>query len=153
VFVLVYYTEMSGKGRNHISQLSIYIYIYIHTYMGWVWVGECFFWYQPTEVVPDQWLLNGCVCVCTPCTIKKEPHIFVRRKQTSAYKLVQLSSFTGFCWCCWLVVLKYVACLIFFANNDVKNCVIIYCLPRKGDGRSAHAWDTRLHPAITLAFK
>jgi len=36
---------------------------------------------------------------CTPCTIKKEPHrpIFVRRKQTSAYKLVQLSSFTGIC--------------------------------------------------------
>jgi len=20
---------------------------------GWVWVGECFFWYQPTRVVPD----------------------------------------------------------------------------------------------------
>jgi len=29
---------------------------------GWVWVGECFFWYQPTWVVPDQRLLNGCVC-------------------------------------------------------------------------------------------
>ena len=21
---------------------------------GWVWVGECFFWYRPTWVVPDQ---------------------------------------------------------------------------------------------------
>jgi len=93
------------------------------------------------------------VFTCTPCTIKKEPHIFVRRKQTSAYKLVQLSSFTGFCCCCWLAVLKYVVCLIFFANDDVKNCIIIYCLPRKGDGRSAQAWDTRLHPAVTLAFK
>ena len=38
---------------------------------------------------------------------KKEPHILVRRKQTSAYKLVQLSSFTGFCWCCWLAILKW----------------------------------------------
>ena len=28
---------------------------------GWVWVGECFFWYRPTRVVPDQRLLNGCV--------------------------------------------------------------------------------------------
>ena len=28
---------------------------------GWVWVGECFFWYWPTRVVPDQRLLNGCV--------------------------------------------------------------------------------------------
>ena len=33
----------------------------------WVWVGECFFWYQLTLVVPDKfhraikWL---CVCVC-----------------------------------------------------------------------------------------
>ena len=31
---------------------------------GWVWVGECFFWYRPTRVVPDQRLLNGSVCVC-----------------------------------------------------------------------------------------
>jgi len=28
---------------------------------GWVWVGECFFWYQPTWVVPDKGPLNGCV--------------------------------------------------------------------------------------------
>jgi len=26
-------------------------------------VGECFFWYRPTRVVPDKRLLNGCVCV------------------------------------------------------------------------------------------
>jgi len=28
-------------------------------------VGESFFWYRPTRVVPDQRLLNGCVCVCS----------------------------------------------------------------------------------------
>jgi len=28
---------------------------------GWVWVGECFFCYWPTRVVPDQRPLNGCV--------------------------------------------------------------------------------------------
>jgi len=28
-----------------------------------VWVGECFFWYWPSRVVPDKRLLNGCVCV------------------------------------------------------------------------------------------
>ena len=33
-------------------------------YSGLVWVGECFFWYRPTRIVPDQRLLNGCVCVC-----------------------------------------------------------------------------------------
>ena len=31
---------------------------------GWVWLGECFFWYRPTRVVPDQRPLNGCVCAC-----------------------------------------------------------------------------------------
>jgi len=31
---------------------------------GWVWAGECFFWYWPTRVVPDKRPLNGCVCVC-----------------------------------------------------------------------------------------
>jgi len=33
---------------------------------GWVWVGECFFLYRPTRVVPDQGPLNGCLCVCYP---------------------------------------------------------------------------------------
>ena len=28
---------------------------------GWVWVGECFFWYWPTWVVPDTGPLNSCV--------------------------------------------------------------------------------------------
>ena len=27
-------------------------------------MGECFYWYRPTQVVPDQRLLNRCVCVC-----------------------------------------------------------------------------------------
>ena len=36
---------------------------------GWVWAGECFFWYWPTRVVPDKRPLNGCwnglsVCLC-----------------------------------------------------------------------------------------
>ena len=26
-------------------------------------MGECFFWYRPTRVVPDKRLLNCCVCV------------------------------------------------------------------------------------------
>ena len=36
---------------------------------GWVWVGECFFWYRPTRVVPDKRPLNGCVCVCITVVI------------------------------------------------------------------------------------
>ena len=26
-------------------------------------MGECFFWYWPSRVVPDKGPLNGCVCV------------------------------------------------------------------------------------------
>ena len=29
---------------------------------GWVWAGECFFWYRPTRVVPEKRPLNGCCC-------------------------------------------------------------------------------------------
>ena len=31
---------------------------------GWVWVGECFFWYRPTRVVPYQRPLNSRCCCC-----------------------------------------------------------------------------------------
>ena len=31
---------------------------------GWVWVGECFFWYRPTQLVQDKGPWNSCVCVC-----------------------------------------------------------------------------------------
>ena len=36
---------------------------------GWVWVGECFLWYRPTRVVPDQRPLNGCCCCWLPLTV------------------------------------------------------------------------------------
>ena len=34
---------------------------------GWVWAGECCFWYRPTRVVPDKRQLNGCCCCCCCC--------------------------------------------------------------------------------------
>ena len=37
---------------------------------GWVWVGECFFWYRPTRVVPDRRPLN---CHCWCCVSKGAP--------------------------------------------------------------------------------
>ena len=33
-------------------------------------MGECFFWYRPTQVVPDQRPLNGCVCVCVRACVR-----------------------------------------------------------------------------------
>ena len=40
---------------------------------GWVWVGECFFWYRPTRVVPDKGLLSWCQTVCT-FTVRTHTH-------------------------------------------------------------------------------
>ena len=39
---------------------------------GWVWAGECFFWYRPTRVVPDKRPLNGCCCCC--CSRRQDPY-------------------------------------------------------------------------------
>jgi len=36
---------------------------------GWVWVGECSFWYRPTRVVPDQRPLNGRCCCCSVASL------------------------------------------------------------------------------------
>jgi len=33
-------------------------------------VGECFFWYRPTRVVPDQRPLNGRCCCCSRCGLR-----------------------------------------------------------------------------------
>ena len=39
---------------------------------GWVWAGECFFWYWPTWVVSDKRPLNGCCCSCTlRCSVSR----------------------------------------------------------------------------------
>jgi len=41
-------------------------------------MGECFFWYRSTRVVPDQGPLKGCVCVCVcVCTLPQLPSPFV----------------------------------------------------------------------------
>ena len=45
---------------------------------GWVWVGECFFWYRPTRIVLDSRPLNGCVrvCVCVcMCNVDQSAHL------------------------------------------------------------------------------
>ena len=58
--------------------MALYKYIYILLWSssflrwsGWVWVGECLFWYRPTRVVPDQRPLDGRCCCCC-CIIFEE---------------------------------------------------------------------------------
>ena len=57
-------------------------------------MGECFLWYRPTRVVPDQRPLNGRCCCCYSCILLI---IYVISKEFSpdlAYqKLLKLVSF------------------------------------------------------------
>ena len=57
---------------------------------GWVWVGECFFWYRPTRVVPDQGPLNGCVCVCVCVKSTMSGGVLVWLSVWSEVHMVQL---------------------------------------------------------------
>jgi len=44
-------------------------------------VGECFFWYRPTRVVPEQRSLNGRCCCCCCCHKAVEAAIGVLREE------------------------------------------------------------------------
>ena len=52
---------------------------------GWMWVGECFFWYQPTRVVTDKQLLNGCVCMSACMRVCVCVHAFVSNIHRNIY--------------------------------------------------------------------
>ena len=69
------FSKISQACYEGIHLLNSIIYVYMDRckwrkmikearWSGWVWVGECFFWYRPTRVVPDQRLLNGRCCCC-----------------------------------------------------------------------------------------
>ena len=79
---------------------------------GWVWVGECFFWYRPTRVVPDKRPLNGCVRVC-------------------GWRMSVLASDIGVffmgcssdCACCWFALLQ----MLSFQNLPVMCSATLHC--------------------------
>jgi len=50
-----------GMGRSRWRKLTKDV-----RWSEWVWVSECFFWYQPTQVVPDKGPLSSCVCAYYP---------------------------------------------------------------------------------------
>jgi len=54
---------------------------------GWVWVGECFFWYRPTRVVPDRGPLNGCVRVCAVTFVIYLPTLLVTQATSASYAM------------------------------------------------------------------
>jgi len=56
------------KWRNMIKDVR---------WSGWVWVGECFFWYRPTQVVLVQRPLNSCVCVCVCVSVRARVRVCV----------------------------------------------------------------------------
>jgi len=107
---------------------------------GWVWVGECFFWYRPTRVVPDQRPLNGCCCCCCCLLLRSwlkvltivllllssKKHIFCHQLQCLLFQfyvssVVLVLHFLrilvpSVLWRCWLVGMKGI--------RPVKNWVV-----------------------------
>ena len=61
----------------------------------WVWVGECFFWYRPTRVVPDQRPLNGRCCY-RYLTYRPYPSMDFHAWWLKRHRLVQGCAFWGF---------------------------------------------------------
>ena len=62
-------------------------------------MSECFFWYWPTQVVPDQRPLNVCVCVCVPIDELRDeksewqrPRCFAFLKKASSLDLSALKA-------------------------------------------------------------
>ena len=62
-------------------------------------MGECFFWYRPTWVVPDKRPLNGCVCVCAcacACCMAAAAGVFqLRPPQPAVYLFLLDVSFNA----------------------------------------------------------
>ena len=64
---------------------------------GWVWVGECFFWYRPTRVVPDQRPLN--VVLLLLLQSLQIPAVWLRRHLLHGVDSVHLQILLmGTCW-------------------------------------------------------
>ena len=90
---------------------------------GWVWVGECFFWYRPTRVVPDKRPLNGCVCVCA-CVCVPGPHNFrISSPQRIAW-LLNVILFPG-CFLKTLLTLCSFHCYFMYLHSFFT-CIIFY---------------------------
>ena len=90
-------------------------------------MGECFFWYRPTRVVPDQRPLNGrCCCCCCAKRIRKTKQtqlIFIHRQKNNHTFNVQPQKYANVtnrldCLLCDCMDRKWVAC--------VRRCLTIY---------------------------
>ena len=57
-------------------------------------MGECFFWYRPTQVVPDQRPLNGRCCCC--CVVNQ--FLVIACFQVNPCQ----PAARWYCYCCWL---------------------------------------------------
>jgi len=73
------YVGLIGLAQSTVKGMSSYALDLVvcekpSSSCSWVWVGECFFWYRLTWVVPDKEPLNVCVCVCICMQCKSTRH-------------------------------------------------------------------------------
>ena len=84
----------------------------------WVWVGECFFWYRLTRVVPDKFHRAVkrlcCVCVCSGKeTIKWALLSYIREKMGVTVKHT------------WKLFYRTIMSQLMSAGIPLKNCKIL----------------------------
>ena len=85
---------------------------------GWVWVGECFFWYRPTQVVLGQRPLNG-HCYCCRCCWERP-----------IFKWLPLYGVPSVLWCCWLGSRKGIRHV---KKTERWGAGVVICLERDAD--------------------
>ena len=114
---------------------------------GWVWVGECFFWYWPTRVVPDQRPLNGRCCCCNNVIliynlITKIIKLLIRIKLLIVqmiWILIYLCSYSFRVTCC--------LCLSFLKPCDLWSNAVLLCKLMESDWFAAlyicRAWPAK----------
>jgi len=93
-------------------------------------VGECFFWYRPTRVVPDQRPLTVVVVVVVPCLLVQFGVIFCLMLFTFAFSALTL--LVGHPACrvvgCWHGCLSGARCRLAYSPADVTatHCLLLH---------------------------
>jgi len=134
---------------------------------GWVWVGECSFWYRPTRVVQEKGPLNGCVCVCV--------HVWLECSVADLWDLLVFTDLLPFlmpswhwrdslfdlCECTMHLVFdvlhrycrdKYMFLILCKVTKSMCTCCWILALETSLDSAMWHHWMNMLWYVLTFIF-
>ena len=89
-------------------------------------MGECFFWYRPTRVIPDKRPLNGgvCVCACVRACVRARARA---RACACACARARVRACVHACVCVWSLIF----CSLFLTSflNKMSVSAMVNCSP------------------------